>query len=228
MWGLMANTVEFGEWVFDSGQRELLRGGQPVPLTPKAYLLLELLLERRPRVVSKAEIFERLWPATFVSEANLSTLIFELREALADDARQPRWVRTARGVGFAFSGPTRPSGQRGSEPSGGGWCRLVVQDKELPLREGVNVLGRSREADVRIASRSVSRRHARIVVTGRTAVLEDLQSKNGTRHGGRPVAAPTPLADGDEIRVGAVPVIFRVIGPEEATATQTGGDRDQG
>src|SRR5512143_1194121 len=85
-------TFRFGEWALDRGRRELLRGQEPVPLTPKAFALLALLLENRPRVVTKPEIHDRLWPSTFVSEVNLARLVFEIRDALSDDARKPRWI----------------------------------------------------------------------------------------------------------------------------------------
>lgn len=210
-------NVRFGEWELDQGRRQLLKEGEPVPLTPKAFELLSLLLEKRPRVVTKKEIYDRLWPSTFVAEVNLSRLVFELREALGDDAQKPRWLRTARGLGYAFAGTTAGPAAAGTEAASA--CRLILADREVVLSEGANVLGRSREANVRIASSTVSRMHARIVVSGTHATLEDLGSKNGTRWAGRPITATTPLTDGDEIRVGSVAMTFRVVTPESSTAT---------
>ncbi len=74
--------VVFGECEFDSGQRVLLRHGSAVPLSPKAFQLLELLLDRRPEAVAKTELLERLWPETFVSDASLHNLVAEIRAAL--------------------------------------------------------------------------------------------------------------------------------------------------
>jgi DNA-binding winged helix-turn-helix (wHTH) protein len=214
-------NVRFEDWVLDRGRRELLRAGRPVALTSKAFQLLGLLLEKRPNVVSKAEIYERLWPSTFVAEVNLSRLVFELRRALVDDSRGSHWIRTVRGFGYAFAGPATedppPSGAMAREA---GRCRLILRDREVTLSEGENVLGRSHEAAVWLESTGISRRHARIVVAGETATLEDLGSKNGTFWRENRVSAATPLADGDAIRVGSYSMTFRVISPEESTETE--------
>ena len=214
-------NVHFEDWELDSGRRELLKDGEPVPITGKAFHLLELLLESRPRVVSKAQIYERLWPSTFVSEVNLSRLIFEVRAALGDDARKPRWVRTARGLGYAFCGIATEPARLISHALREGGCWLILPDREVALAEGENILGRSRNASVYVESTSVSRRHARVVVSGTQATLEDLGSKNGTRCRDLPVTTATLLADGDPIRIGSVNVIFRVVTPDVSTSTSS-------
>ena len=73
-------------------------------MPPKAFDLLGALLEARPRALSKAEIRDRLWPETFVTEATLASVVSELRSSLADDPKEPRFVRTVHGHGYAFSG----------------------------------------------------------------------------------------------------------------------------
>src|ERR1700693_2317915 len=90
------------DWVFDSDTREVIRKGAAVPLSPKAFDLLELLIRLRPKVVSKTEIHEHLWPGTFVSPANLANLVGELRAALGDGARAARVLRAAPRFGYAF------------------------------------------------------------------------------------------------------------------------------
>ena len=92
-----------GEWVFDSDTREVIRAGVAVPLSPKAFALLELLIDRRPKAVSKAEIHEHLWRGIFVSPSNLANLVTELRSALGDDAHNPRIIRTVPRFGYAFN-----------------------------------------------------------------------------------------------------------------------------
>jgi pSer/pThr/pTyr-binding forkhead associated (FHA) protein len=82
------------------------------------------------------------------------------------------------------------------------------------------VLGRTRQAAVWIESTSVSRRHARIVISGSRATLEDLESKNGTYVGGRRISRPVELNDGDVLRVGKVGMTFRMLRPELSTATE--------
>src|SRR4051812_23926384 len=95
--------VLFGPFTLESESRRLLCGPEERHLTPKAFDLLELLVRERPAAVSKTRILETLWPSTFVVEANLSNLVAEVREALGDDARQPRFVRTVYGRGYAFA-----------------------------------------------------------------------------------------------------------------------------
>ncbi len=100
-------AVAFGDFELDQGRRQLLRSGQPVSLEPKAYELLRLLVERRPRALSRAQIRDVVWPGTFVSESTLGVVVNSIRQALDDDARQPRFVRTVHGFGYAFCGEVR-------------------------------------------------------------------------------------------------------------------------
>ena len=75
--------VRFGTFLLDSETRELLRDGNRVPLSPKAFDLLSILVADRPKAISKSELQERLWPATFVVEKNLANLVSEIRDASA-------------------------------------------------------------------------------------------------------------------------------------------------
>lgn len=202
--------MRFGECGFDSQARELRRGNEAVPLSPKAYQFLEFLLANRPRALSKAEIHDHLWPRIFVSESSLSRLAAELRQALGDDARSPRFIRTVYGFGYAFSGevvdaPERPAAKYRDAYA----CRVTCGSREIVLDRGENVIGRMPDARVWIDTTKVSRRHARIIVSGGRAVIEDLGSKNGTFLRGQRIAAPAELTDGDEICVGPVLMIFR-------------------
>ncbi|HVG25350.1 MAG TPA: tetratricopeptide repeat protein [Thermoanaerobaculia bacterium] len=104
--------VHFGDCTFDSDARTLQRGAETVRLSGKAFQLLEILLAARPNPVSKSDLFAKLWPETFVSEANLASLIKEIRAATDDDARAPRYVRTAHRFGYAFSGPVTETPER--------------------------------------------------------------------------------------------------------------------
>lgn len=200
----------------DRATRELIREGQPVPLTPKALRLLELLLERRPRAVSRQEIRDVLWPETIVTESSLDSLVWTVRAAIGD---QPRGhlLRTVRGFGYAFAGDAEglPNGTAGA----GAERRLVWDDRVLPLQAGENLLGRDREAAACLDAASVSRHHARIVVEGSRATLEDLGSKNGTRLNSERLTDARELHDGDVIRLGAVRLIFRSLPFDGSTAS---------
>ncbi len=211
-------TLRFGDCLLAPDRRQLLRDGQPTTLTPKGYQLLELLLERRPAAVSKAEIHDRLWPDTFVSEVNLPALINEIRAVTGDDARTPRYVRTVRGFGYAFCGEAVEEGEDRPRGAASGHC-LFWDERELRLREGRNVIGRGTEADLRVDATSVSRRHACIVVKGPQAELEDLESKNGTFVGGDRLEGRRALDDGNEIRLGSVRLVYRRLHDSRPTAT---------
>src|SRR5215470_10876078 len=100
----------FGEFELDQERRQLLRAGEAVPLEPKAYEFLTLLAERRPRALSRAQIRDVLWPGVFISESTLNQVVAVVRQALHDDHRNPRYIRTAHGFGYAFCGEVRESG----------------------------------------------------------------------------------------------------------------------
>ena len=104
--------IVFGPFILDLDTRQVTRGSREIHLTAKAFDLLAVLALDRPKVLSKAVLQERLWPATFVAEANLSNLVAEIRNALDDSARPPVYIRTAHGLGYAFCGDAVVIGPR--------------------------------------------------------------------------------------------------------------------
>ena len=205
--------IRFGECTFDAVRREVRRGPVAVHLSPRAFELLSLLIARRPRALSKDELLAALWPDSFVSEANLAGLIAEIRRAVCEDAREPRFLRTVHGFGYAFSDGTARAADEDAV------FRLVWGAREVALAEGENLLGRDPDNAVAIDDATVSRHHARIVIDGGRARLEDLASKNGSWLGGRRIAAPELLSDGDRIRVGPATLIFRSFAAAGSTET---------
>jgi DNA-binding winged helix-turn-helix (wHTH) protein len=201
--------LSFGDCFFDGRSRQLLRGGAPVHVPPKTFRLLEVLLEQRPAAISKESLIETLWPGVFVADGNLARLVAELREVIGDDAHAPRFVRTVSRYGYAFHGEASAAGEEPSRAPGTPPFRLLHGAKELPLGQGENVIGRDPAVHVSIDDASVSRHHARIVVDGFSARLEDLGSKNGTYVQDRRVEGAVPLRDGDAIRLGSVALVFR-------------------
>jgi DNA-binding winged helix-turn-helix (wHTH) protein len=162
--------LRLGDLTFDPDARQLLRDREEIHLSPKAFELLKTLVDQRPRALSKNELHKHLWPATFVSETNLASLIAEIREALGDSARQPRFIRTAYRFGYAFSGQAvedavahasaNPTVGHGDNPSGGpaGFCWLIMDGKRLPLSPGENILGRESDGGgIRILGQRDSR-----------------------------------------------------------------------
>jgi DNA-binding winged helix-turn-helix (wHTH) protein len=212
--------------VLDSGTRELSVGGKAVHLQPKAFQFLELLLADRPQVVSKEKIHEKLWPGTFVSDSTLTSLLAEIRAAIGDTAQEPHFVRTVHRFGYAFSGAVQEARGATPEPAEGAVaCWLVRGRRRIPLAEGETIIGRDPGAAVFLDDKSVSRRHARIVISGSAATLQDLGSKNGTELQGAKVHSPLPLSDGDKILVGSVPLSIRIFPVPESTETQAAARR---
>jgi DNA-binding winged helix-turn-helix (wHTH) protein len=208
--------LRFGDCVFDPDTREILREGRPVHVSPKAFALLAALIEKRPKAMSKDELHGLLWPDTFVSDANLPNLVAELRETLGDDAQKPRIIRTVPRFGYAFRAEVAGESPVAAPRSN---FRLIWGDREIALGLGKNVIGRDEASALWVDDPLVSRRHARILVDGDRAVLEDLGSKNGTLLAGRRIDSPTRLADGDLITIGPASMLFRVLHNTGPTAT---------
>jgi DNA-binding winged helix-turn-helix (wHTH) protein len=212
--------VTFGEVTLDTDSRQVFRGAREVRVSPKALDLLRLLVSSRPRALTKKELLERLWPATYVSETSLATLIREVREALGDDARNPQYVRTVHRFGYAFCAAATEVPEIERVKAAGFGCWLVWESYQIPLKSGENILGREPEATACLDAATVSRRHARIVILESEATLEDLGSKNGTYLRGARVTGLSKLVDGDEIHVGSAVVRFRMTSAGGSTATQ--------
>ena len=87
---------QFGPFLIDVQQRVLRRDGEPVPLTPKAFDLLTALVEQPGRLLTKEELLQKVWPHTFVEEANLAYNVFALRKALRDTAENGSTSRRCR------------------------------------------------------------------------------------------------------------------------------------
>lgn len=160
-------------------------------------------------------IRDQLWPGTHVSDSSLPSLVSEIRDTIADHERKPTFIRTLHGFGYAFQG--LEAGGAADRPRG--W--LVGAASEIELMSGENVLGREGPGVVLVKSSTVSRRHARISVDVEGAVIEDLGSKNGTYVNDRAVSEPTPVVDGDQIRIGSLLFTFKRSHDGESTATHS-------
>jgi DNA-binding winged helix-turn-helix (wHTH) protein len=213
-------ALRFGPFHLDLDTRQLFRDGREIRLSPKAFELLTALITNRPKVLSKAVLQQDLWPDSFVVEANLSNLVAEIRHALDDEARAPRYIRTAHGFGYAFCGDATtlasPRERRSDPPV----CWLDWDRQRFPLSIGEHVIGRDSDVDVRLDATTVSRRHARLVVTPGSIVLEDFGSKNGTFRRGERVTAPVQLDDGDQIGIGSLLMTFHRRSDTASTETQ--------
>lgn len=201
----------------DVDRRLVMRSGDQVHLPPKALALLLFLIAHRPRAVAKADLMAHLWPDTFVSDATLASLIADVREAIGDTGRAPRMIRTLHRFGYAFVAEIELDVGRNSEHAVVGW--LLGEAWRLPLRAGEIVLGREGEGVVPLPSSSVSRRHAVVVLDGRSATVEDLGSKNGTFVDNVRVNSATALRDGARLRLGTVELTYRLGSGASSTET---------
>lgn len=106
---LRSQIYEFGDYRLDTANHSLSSNNSPIALKPKSLDLLVFLIENRERVVSKAELLENLWRDTFVEESNLTQTIYELRRALGESARMPRFIENVPKRGYRFAGQLQPA-----------------------------------------------------------------------------------------------------------------------
>lgn len=99
------SQIAFGPYLLDRDAMQLFRGNDVVPLTARALTVLEVLLEEPGRLVSKDELVSRAWSGRPVADTAVAKRLHELRVALGDDARTPRYVSTVYGRGFRFVAP---------------------------------------------------------------------------------------------------------------------------
>jgi DNA-binding winged helix-turn-helix (wHTH) protein len=206
--------VRFADFTLDSATRQLLhRSRGEIRLSPKAFDLLAALIEHRPAVVDKADLHRRIWPDTYVVDANLNVLIAEIRRALEDSRRDAAFIRTVHAIGYAFSGEavdlTDRAAHRTATPVRF-W--LLWNERVIVLEEGDNTVGRDPQCTVWVDASGVSRRHARIRTVGGedTVVLQDLGSKNGTLVENSPITGEVRLTDGAVIQIGPVTLTLRI------------------
>ena len=212
--------ARFGPFTIDSETRQLLRAGTEVHLSPKAFDLLSTLIESRPKVVEKETLHARIWPDTYVVDANLNVLVSEIRRAIGDNSQQPEFVRTVHGIGYAFCG-TAVQVEAAAAPEAL-FCWVAWASRTSSLSEGENVIGRDPRCSVWLDAPGVSRRHAAIRVDSvtRSVTLEDLGSTNGTFLRRSGVRTEVALEDGDEIKVGTVVLTIRLWASDKAPHTK--------
>ena len=219
--------LRFRGLLFDVGTRSLTRSERPVPLSPKAFRLLEVLVMRRPDAVSHEELRRTLWSDAADGGTTLARLVSEIRTALDDhDDAQPI-VRTVHRFGYAFAEATATvEDERATLPVG----RYAIRwgSQLVPLADGENFVGRALDGVIAVPSSKASRRHARIVVSPEKAVIEDLGSRNGTRVNDALIDRPVELKNGDRVGVGPAVLVFCVAGSSGSTSEETGPVLDSG
>jgi DNA-binding winged helix-turn-helix (wHTH) protein len=220
--------LKFDDCVLDLDARQLERGNSIVPLEPKMYELLEVLIKRRPAVVTNNQLDELLWPNVYVARTSLTRLVSELRAVLGDSPRDSRIIRTVYKTGYAFCANVISIRTAAASPA---TIELVWKKQSLPLTEGEHVAGRDAECALVVDATTVSRRHARITVASGAATIEDLDSTNGTHVNKTRISAPTRLAPGDEVALGSEVLTLRRRNPSALTvkvdSDNAAGERTQ-
>jgi DNA-binding winged helix-turn-helix (wHTH) protein len=194
-------TFSFGPFTLDVEGAELRKGDEKVSIRPKCFDLLVYLIENAGRVISKEELLDKIWSDVVVNDATLNRTVTELRAALGDNADDPKYVKTVSRKGYKFIGEISGAPREVADTSVE--FVLVYNDREFPLRNGEQIIGRGHGAAIPLYGKATSREHARIIVASGNVTLQDLGSRNGTYVNGIRVAGSIDLRSGDEIRIGA-------------------------
>src|SRR5215831_10157444 len=109
------NLYEFGPFHLDTAERLLLRDSLPVPLAPKVFDTLVVLVQHSGHLLTKDELMQKVWPDSFVEEVNLTVNISALRKALGDDQNGQRYIDTVPKKGYRFVTPVRELSNNGAE-----------------------------------------------------------------------------------------------------------------
>ena len=195
----MAQFV-FGPYRLDPEGGTLWREREIVSIRPKCFDLLIYLIQHREKLVTKETLLADVWKDVVVSESAISRTVAELRDILQDDAEAPRFIETAQRRGYRFIGNVVEIGKEAFAQRGR--VSLVHRGAEFPLADGSHLIGRGREVAIVLHGAAISRHHARINVQGKTILLQDLESRNGTFVNGIRVTGEQSLRAGDRIEIG--------------------------
>jgi len=146
------HLYEFGPFRVDPNRRQLWRENRSVPLQPKAFDILLVLVENSEKVVAKDDLLKAVWPETFVEESNLAQNIFVLRKTLGDAVEEKRYIVTVPGRGYRFAEQVR----------------LVIDGEQIEQVGTANGTAQDEQLVVERHSRS------RLVVEGRPVPVEEV------------------------------------------------------
>jgi len=225
-------TFALEEWTVDPHRHLVSNGEISVHLEPKAVSVLVCLVENAGRVVSRRTIIDRVWATEFIADSTLTSTVADIRRALGDDPRSPRFIETIPKNGYrlipevsGFNAPASPTAPAAPRPPmaiiAGGRVQaaeavaagpyehvLCIADREIPLSRTSVTLGRTNDADVQILEPDVSRSHAQIEFGIDTVRIEDLGSKNGTRVNDQGIVGRHELRSGDVIAIGVTTMTY--------------------
>ncbi|HVF48501.1 MAG TPA: tetratricopeptide repeat protein, partial [Pyrinomonadaceae bacterium] len=207
------NLYEFGPFRLDALRCLLLRGGRHVPLSPKAFETLLVLVLNRGRVIRKEELIKRIWPDSFVEEGNLTQNIFVLRKALGEGPNDHRYIVTVPGQGYRFVAPVREA-----ETTAGGDGATLADEAEstervasvavLPFKNLGDENDEDKYLGLGLADALITRLSSlsSIAVRSTTAVIRYADRQQNPREAGHELGVDTVLAGhfqraGERIRV---------------------------
>ena len=232
----LPRDLRVGDWLVQPSLDRISCAGRTVHLRPKLMDVLVHLAEHAGEVLPKDDIIAAVWEQKFLAESVLTRSITELRHALGDDLETPRYIETITKRGYRLLAPVAEFDEL--RPAVAGRAAFVISHggRRVALAEGESMIGRAPDAALRVDSMAVSRHHARVVVAGGSARLEDLGSKNGTLVDGMLVTGSLDLVDGARIQVGPAVLVVHVIGltgstetdPRRAAAAEPGPSKDTG
>ena len=214
-------AFHLGAWLVEPTLDRISRDGAVVRLRPRAMDVLILLAGMAGKLASKQQLIDAVWRTEFVSDHALTQVVAELRAALGDDARNPAYIENIPRRGYRLVAAVTPIAASIPQVRDAALpFKLQGADRDHPLVQGPNVIGRTGDADICIDRTEVSRCHARITVQGTTATIEDLGSKNGTFLNGERLDRTMLLSNGDEIWIGRSVARFRFLVEGDPTMTE--------
>lgn len=146
----------FGPFQLDVGEKLLLRSGRVVPLSPKVFDTLLVLVENSGRILAKEELMQTLWPQTYVEESNLTQNISQLRRALSTEAAETQYIETIPKRGYRFIGEVQlVSAENGTGAMNGKSESQLVAETTAPANENAETVSTPTEAQPPLNVRKV-------------------------------------------------------------------------
>lgn len=170
-------------------------------MRPKVFELLVYLIQNRGKLIARETLLEELWKDTVVSEATLSRTIATLRDVLADNAQEPKYIETLQRRGYKFIAPVTDVSDAAPPVRQSGFL-LIHGAQRYPLHEGDHFIGRGSDVGIPLYTPRTSRHHAALHISGSQIALEDLGSTNGTFVNGDRISGSIKLHAGDVIEIG--------------------------
>src|ERR1044071_3356218 len=134
--------ISFGQFRLDGNNEVLWDGSQAITLRPKAFAVLQYLLEHPGQLVTKQQLLDAVWPDTYVGDAVLKDIIRQIREALGDEAKSPQFIETAHRRGYRFIGQVREEAELEAQASPDEVTDASFPPQSFTPTTPVGVLGR--------------------------------------------------------------------------------------